>query len=199
MNPTKHSIIITAAVTATFALTATTNAAVITTTIDLSGATSNDVLGSPVNTILDTFIGANSALIGLSWDVTVSTIGDSWLSEIAMSFADIDGLNIIFDDDHEFSGTESYLLGGIMDLSRFNPHVGADGLFTIEFYELLTNNGGAGDALYESGSTLTLIYETVPAPAATTLLGLAGCAGVSRRRRSHTVAFFTQTDARREG
>lgn len=66
-------------------------------------------------------------------------------------------------------------------------------------FGVLLNTGGNG--LPTEGQYRLDIFgdvETIPAPAVTTLLGFAGCAGVSRRRRSRTVAPSIKNSAQRE-
>ncbi len=48
---------------------------------DISGFNSWDDLGAAVNELADADIGLMSVMTGIGWDVTLTTVGASWLSE----------------------------------------------------------------------------------------------------------------------
>jgi uncharacterized protein (TIGR03382 family) len=163
----------------------TTRGAAQTATLDLTGFTSFDSLGSAINETATMALGANATVIGIGWDnVTIQTVGASWLSEAVIYFVDSPiGLQLSVGSADSFSGTGTYSSGGILDLASIDPtfpfQVGADGILDIEFYDSFDDVAGAADAFF-LGGTLTIQY--VPTPGALAVLGLGGLVAGRRRR-----------------
>lgn len=159
--------------------------ALATITIDLGGVNSWDDLGDSSNEIVTAFLGANAQVVGIGWDVNISTVGLSWLSEPVMNFEGALFVTAGVGDD--FAGTASYSSGGILDLftagtTPLDFFVGADGILDIEFFEGYVDVFDAIDATYGQGSQVQVQYVAVPAPGAVAMLGLGGLVAGRRRR-----------------
>jgi len=149
--------------------------------VDISGVQSWDSFGSPNNTVLTNDSGGmGSVMTGIGWDVTIATIGASWLSEPVIYFdgSDQDGSGLFLTPGAAdgFPGTASYSSGGIVDLTDNGiPDVPvlADGLIHMEFFESFDDVSNAADADFLAPSRLDLVYATC---GSVTDLG-GGCAG----------------------
>ena len=161
---------------------------------DISGAESWDDYGDSDNMVLviDTAAmlglptGTQTEFHGIGWDVTIATVGGSWLSEAKMYFDD----NIAPDGTGLFltpgagdnnAGTATYTSGGVVDLSDngISDLILPDGMLRLEFYESYNDYVDSIDANYLQGSTLQ--FDLVPEPAGLVLLGL-GAVALLRRR-----------------
>ncbi len=161
-------------------------------TVDLTNVNSWDGLGDADNDVLSLDLaaaiglpsGSEVVVDAIGWDVTIETIGGSWLSEARIAYDDSgDGTPEIFltpgfGDD--FAGSDAYSSGGLLVLAdaAIPDLVLADGVLTLEFYEGFDDVADEIDAIW--GGELAL--NVVPAPGALALLGLAGAAGTRRRR-----------------
>ncbi len=159
--------------------------AVATITVDISGINSWDLAGSSFNETLSVSLGGDYLVVGLGWNVTIQTVGESWRSEATIGFLDSSiGLQLAPGTDNS-SGTSTYTSGGILDLASIDPTfpftVGADGNLDLEFFESFDDVTGEIDATYLQGSSLQIQY-VVPAPGALAMLGLGGLVAGRRRR-----------------
>ena len=166
-------------------------------TFDIGNLPSCDGPGAPCNFLgsadLGSFLGAPGAAVQLNsvgWDLTIETFGFSWLSEAVIDFQSPLGTSLFTltaGVGDNFAGVMSYNSGGQVDLLGalgFNPLIG-DGTLWLEFYESFDDVGGAVDALYLAGSTLTLdftLVNDVSEPGILMLVGL-GLIGVAFARR----------------
>jgi hypothetical protein len=154
-------------------------------TIDISGFQGFDAQGSALNDILSVFIGVGAEVTGIAWDVNLSTFGGSWASESVMNFG---GQVFLTPGSADSFGVtnQNYNSGGVIDLSDNgipNTLPDAGGNLEIEFFESFVDNAGAGDSIWEAGSTVTLVgTNIVPAPGALAMLGLGGLVAGRRRR-----------------
>lgn len=164
---------------------ATPRGAVSVLSTDFTAVSSNDFFGEAVNEVFDYNIGANSQVVGVSWDLNIQTIGASWLSEAIFDFTDsaiTTGVSVTAGQGVNNPGNMSFSSGGFLSLVDVNLDfaVGADGLLRVEFWESFTDNGGTGDAIV-SGN-ISYQYIAVPTPGALAVLGLGGLVATRRRR-----------------
>ncbi len=151
-----------------------------------SNVASWDLELDPDNVVFVFDMGGPATIHGIGWDVSIQTIGASWLSEAVVNFGALGGTPALYLTPgvaDGFPGTGSYSSGGILDLgdNGIPDVVIANGLMRLEFFDSFEDNVNAIDALWLAGSTLTLDMTIVPAPGALALLGLGGLA--IRRRR----------------
>lgn len=144
---------------------------------------------------LGAFLGSPGGAVqldSLGWDLTISTIGASWLNEAVISAQDSGGtelFSLTAGAGDSFPGTMFYSSGGLVDLNSalgFTPLL-TDGITTFEFYESFDDVPGAVDAFYIDPSVLTLEFSlaTVPEPATLSLFGMA-LIGTAALRRART-------------
>lgn len=161
--------------------------------IDGFGDAMNATAVIDLNAIVGGISGTQVTIFGIGWDVTLSAIGPSWLSEPTVLFDDFDDLpagdpNSIFlspgaGDDFP-GGATNYSSGGIIDLTTvpLGNIVLNNGNLFLEFFEGFDDFANAQDGTWLAGSTLFLNTDAVPAPGAVAVLGLGGLA-LARRRR----------------
>jgi hypothetical protein len=138
---------------------------------DISGVESWDGEGDPDNTILVFDLAAALGLpsgtpvrvLSYGYDISITTVGASWASEIQIGF-DIEGtgtagLTVRPALGDEFPVTNANYTGGP---SPFTDNVSPDGLLRVEFSESFDDNANAVDAFFEPGSRL--IFELEPGP-----------------------------------
>lgn len=152
--------------------------------LDVSGIQSLGEFGELGNEtrFLDLFAGAR--VTGLSWDVTLSAFGSSWLSDMGVDFSDggTQGASLFPGIGDDFSGSGSYVgSADLVDLG-IDFTVGDSGRLFLEFFEFFYDGPVGADGVWTSG-TLTVSY--VPEPTSFALAGLAllGLGAASRRAR----------------
>lgn len=133
--------------------------------VDLSGEQSWDGLGDASNTVLLVPLGTGATMTGIGWDVTIATVGGSWLDEARLYFdgsdQDLSGLFLSPGFADATPGTGSYSSGGILDLSDNGiPDIPilADGNLWIELNESFDDVADAVDADYTAGG-VTVEFE----------------------------------------
>lgn len=154
----------------------------VTTVINLNNVESRDELRNAINIVQNINLGANAQVIGIGWDLTIETVGLSWLNEARVAFEDSTLSTGVFltPGTDGFPGVGNYSSGGIVNLVdlALDFAVGADGNLRVEFWESFVDNPGSADAILNG--TLTVQY--IPTPGALAVLGLGGLVATRRRR-----------------
>jgi hypothetical protein len=156
--------------------------------INVAGIASYGEEGDAENITRSINIGPGSTVVGIGWDVGVTAVSPSWLSELQVSFGGSTGLRSLYLSvgvGSNSSGTQSYTSGGVVDLVGLNLSfaVGADGVLKLEFLEGFDDAVVPYDGIWNSG-TLTLEVLAVPEPSTYGLmaLGLLAVGAAARRR-----------------
>lgn len=134
--------------------------------LDIAGEQSWDILNDPSNTVLVVPLGAGASMTGIGWDVNLTTVGGSWLSEARFYFdgsdQDLSGLFLTPGFADSFSGSGTYSSGGPLDLTDNAipdiPILG-DGNLYIQLNESFDDVNDAVDADWTAPSTLTIVYD----------------------------------------
>ncbi len=130
--------------------------------------------------------GTAVTITGIGWDVSIETVGASWLSEASVG---INGeITLAPGAGDDAPGVASYTSGGIIDLASIPlpDLLLADGLLVLDFFEGYDDVVGAIDATWTGGTLDFDAFEAapIPLPAAFPLLltGLVGLFAARRRR-----------------
>lgn len=169
--------------------------------VDISGTETWDPITVPyngVNPVLEIDLaaalglasGSSVTMTSIGWDVNQTAFGGSWLSEMQVYFDDNiapDGMGLFLRPGvaQAMPGTNvNFASGGQIDLSdNAIPNVVfANGIMRLEFGETFDDFPGAADGFFEAGSSFFIGVAEVPAPGAAAVFGLAGLAGLRRRR-----------------
>lgn len=161
--------------------------------IDISGIASWDGPGSLNNVIQQYDLGAGTTITGIGWDVEITTVGASWLSEPIWGFSSSEGEGVSIAPGAGFDSNNGnvpmrfasgdMMDGAILDLIGLGLEfeLGADGLLTLEFFESYDDILDEVDAFFKENSFITVQYK-VPAPGSMAILGLGGLVANRRRR-----------------
>jgi len=155
-------------------------------TLDVSGLQSWGLDGDADNETMALFPAGGApfnVILEISYDLTIETIGGSWLSEVNVRFGNSTGT---FDGNwpdtftpgfgSNFNGTQRFTGSFFTDF-----HLNADGELWISLFESFDDNVGAVDAIFLPGSTITVGYF-LPSPGTGAILGM-GAFFATRRRR----------------
>lgn len=127
----------------------------------------NVVIVINLNAISGMASGAPVEIDGIGWDLNVTTIGPSWLSEAALDF-DNGSLTLIPGAGVDASGEQFFSSGGVLflaDLGLANIFL-QDGLLTLQFFETFDDTPLELDAILSGTVTLSTVMAPVPLPAA---------------------------------
>jgi hypothetical protein len=153
--------------------------------VDVSGASSVNLLGEAGNTVWQVDIGANMALTSLQWTLSLNAFSPSALSEMQVSFGNSSGTNLLTFTPgaaDPISGNGSY--SGTLDLTGYGVGSGADGKLRIEFSEAYKDLAtGVAEGRWVSGN-LTFGVSAVPEPGGLLLAVLGLGVLVPRLRRA---------------
>jgi len=143
--------------------------------VDIAGTDSWDLLGDSDNIVLTVPLTTGDMMTGIGWDVTLMTVGGSWLSEARFYFdgsdQDLSGLFLTPGVGLSTPGTSFFSSGGIVDLTDNGiPDIPilADGTLYIEVHETFDDVADAVDSTWIAPSTLTLALD-LAAPAVPTV------------------------------
>ena len=149
---------------------------------DLQFDPSNVTAAIDINALAGLPAGSLVIVHGIAWDVTINTVGGSWLSEAYVSQVDLNGNGIYLHPGagDNFAGTAAYNSGGWIDYTDngLPETMLTDGVLYMEYFESFDDVADAIDAYWNG--TLQYDITVVPAPASVLLLGLGL---VARRRR----------------
>ena len=180
---------ITAGILASTAATATA-APIVDFFVDFNDTPVVDLFNDPDNSTQTTAIGANAHIIGIGWDLEISALDPSFLSESNLSLSSATAFEVqitpaVGDD---FSGTDNYSSGGVIDLIGLGLDfiLGADGILYTQLFESFDDFPNAADGFWTGRVTVRAELEetAVPEPVTSMLLtlGAAGLASRARRR-----------------
>lgn len=182
MNQLKRSAIGAALLAATLAVGTTAHADTV--TLDVSGISSNGEFGDASNETRFINISGWARITGISWDVSLTSNGVSWLSEIGtyLSNSAGDGVALNPGFDERAPGSGAFI--GIADLvaSGLDFRLGIDGRLNLQFFEDYNDFLGA-DGSWDRG-TLTVSYVPEPSSFGLAALALLGVGATTRRRKS---------------
>ncbi len=121
--------------------------------IDITGVESWGDSNDPDNTVLQECLGEGAFMTGIGWNVTLSTFGNSRLSDAITYFdgQDQDLSGLFLTNGSPFPGTVNFDSGGILDLTDQgipNILIGDDHMLYIQFYETFDDIPDAADAIY---------------------------------------------------
>lgn len=173
---------------------ASLSAAPMTVDLNLNSVQSVGYFGDPENTTLYLDVGANATITSVRFDVDLTAIDPSSLSELAVIFGDGRFNESVFIEELSTlnsPGTINHTEFFDLIASELSFQVGADGLLRVEFYETYDDFLGADGAW---NGTITFGVDTVdveepgevPEPSTTLLMGagLAMLGYAGRRRRA---------------
>jgi hypothetical protein len=138
--------------------------------IDVTGAESFAGIGNKNNTVLVVDLGGPVEVIGIGWDVTIQSIGGSWLSEAAVNLGSSSTAFISLRpgngvDNNGGNVPTQFSSGGVVDLISLGLDfaLDADGVLRLEFFDTFVDFPDSPDAIWVSGS-LTVVYTANSTP-----------------------------------
>jgi len=157
--------------------------------IDVAGAQSVGLAGTPGNTVLSLQVGAGALISSLDWNVTLTAFGASWLSDMEVRFSSSAGDDGVWltPGSEGFAGTMSYT--GAVNLvdAGLAFAVQSDGILRVEFAETMKDLApDMPDGQWDAGQIQVGITSAVPEPSSYALMafGLLALGGALRRRQA---------------
>jgi len=158
-------------------------------TIDISGLESWNLDGDLLNETgvyypgpLDPELGY--IILEINYDITIETIGSSWLSDVNLRYGNSNGTfhgswpDVLTPGlGADFSGTQRFTGSFYTDI-----HLNPDAEFHVELFESFDDDPWAADAILLPGSTMSFNIF-IPSPSTASTLALAGLTLTRRRRR----------------
>lgn len=160
--------------------------------LQLTDAQSHDSFGTfgnfasvvDVATLAGAAAGTRVDILSISWDLTVTTVVDSWMSDVTLHLDDADTLfppssnavQIAPALGHNTTGSQSFADGAVLGQAL----VLSEGRLYLELFESFDDQPGVTEAMVSG--RITIDYAVVPTPGALALLGLGLCAPARRRR-----------------
>jgi len=130
--------------------------------LSFAGLASWDAQDDEDNVVINLDIGAGNALTGVGWDIGLSTVGDSWLSEAVIlhsnstGSADPNGIFLTLGVGLDQPGDQDFSSGGqIIDFGdNMLPDVvaGPDGILQLQLFETFDDVADAIDANYRNAA-----------------------------------------------
>ncbi len=146
-----------------------------------------DAFGAAINVNETINLGVGTHITGIGWDLTLETVGASWLSEAVIGFGDgpTGAVNLTPGIGDDISGLMTYSSAGVVDLVGLSlDFFLTTGNLNLQYFESFDDVTGQVDSVWKRGSVLTIQYDAVPEPATFAALGL-GVAVLLRRRRKN--------------
>ncbi len=141
-----------------------------------------------IPTLLNKTPGSPVYVHSMGYDITQTTVGASWISELLFRFGDDTGMDFVqlrpgigqnntgTGVNNNTGGEKVDLVGLDLDFTLYN------GILRFRFWDDFNDNFPGRDGFIHAGSTISLGFKVVPAPGSLALLGLGGLATVRRRR-----------------
>jgi len=153
--------------------------------INAAGVPSFDGPAAAGNTVLTFNVTPGALVDAISYNLSLATVGASWLSEATISFLNSNGDGVVlsagFGEDD--SGTGTYVGSALLSSLGLSFNIGADGLLIVEFYESFDDVLGAADANWTSGGITLGNIGVVPEPGTYGMMALGMLAVVVAARR----------------
>lgn len=153
------------------------------TPVVVGGNDSWDTFLDASNDVFSVALAPNAHVTGIGYDVTIATVGASWLDEARVEMTDTaitGGVGLTPGVGNSAPGAGAFSSGGIIDLVGLGLdfNVGADGLLRFEFWETFDDVANAIDANWLDPGVINI--QWVPEPASFALLAL-GALALRRR------------------
>ena len=155
--------------------------------INAAGVASFDEPGAVGNTVLTFNVTPGARIDAISFNLSLATVGASWLSEASIAFLNSNGEGVVLSGlGGDVSGIGSYAEALLLSSFGLAFNVGADGLLIVEFYESFDDVAGAADANWTAGGITLGNIGVVPEPSTYGLmaLGLLAVVGAVRCRKT---------------
>ncbi len=157
--------------------------------VNAAGIASFDAQNAAGNTVLTLNAIPGSLVDAISYNLSIATVGASWLSEATVLFTNSSGDGVMLTPGYaapDGPGVGTYSDSVLLSNFGLTFNIGSDGLLFVQFFETFDDVAGAADAFYTAGNITFGNIGPVPEPATYGLmaLGLLGVVGAARRKAS---------------